>query len=139
MSTHLKPEIPAAGIPPAVPSRLRRWRDGWRDRRLSRLPDRAFCRRVSLEGWEHLAAAREAGRGLLIAVRGGLPRTAERALRLFALARPAADLAPAALAEALAAGAVLFAAAGSPAADLEAAAEALAGGARLTIRRAPSP
>lgn len=112
----------------------RRFLDFWRDRRLAGLPDRAFCRQVSLEGWEHVAAARDEGRGILIAVReGGLPRTAERALRLFALARPAAGLAPAALAEALAAGAVFFVAAGSAVADLEAAAEATSGGARLTL------
>ena len=59
--------------------------DRWRDDRLARLDDRAFCRRVSLAGWELAAAAAEENRPLAVRVNPqGLPRTAARALRLFA-------------------------------------------------------
>lgn len=97
----------------SAPSAWQRWLAGWRDRRLAALPDRQFCRRVSLDGWPVIATASAGRQGLLIAVGGELPRTAERALRLFAAALPLADLPAPRAAEALAAGAVLFAAAGS--------------------------
>lgn len=94
---------------------LRRSLDAWRDRRLRSLPDRAFCRRVSLAGWENVAHAIETRRGLLITLlRGGLPGTAERALVLFASAIPLATLATPRAAEALAVGGILYAPEGSP-------------------------
>jgi hypothetical protein len=106
----------------------------WRDWRLARLDDRAFCRRVSLDGWQHVAEAADGGRRLLILVRGdGLPRTAERALRLFARAQPAET-----------AGAVTYLPAGAaapPPGDyqlLVASAEATASGALVLLRAAPS-
>jgi hypothetical protein len=92
-----------------------RWRDAWRDRRLAALPDREFCRRVSLEGWSAIAEAAQAGTSLRIAVGGSLPRTAARALRLFA-AGLACELA-------------------GDAADVEAQGERKGRGARVTIRR----
>ncbi len=121
----------------------RRWRDTWHDRRLTRLPDRAFCRSVTLEGWEHVAAAAEERRGLLIAVDGnGLPRTAIRALRLFAAARPLAGVAAEELAAALTSGAVFFAPAEAPcwqaplppAEQLTAEGQTTAAGARVSLR-----
>ena len=94
---------------------LQRRLDAWRDRRLRNLPDRKFCRRVSLAGWERIASAIEERRGLLITVDpSGLPATAERALVLFAAAIPAEKLPVPQVADALAAGGILYAPAGSP-------------------------
>ncbi len=93
---------------------LDRWSHAWRDRQLSKLPDRAFCRRVQLEGWELIAQAADSGAGLLIALDAStLPRTAARALRLFARAQPLEGLEEQRVEEALAAGGILFAAADS--------------------------
>lgn len=89
--------------------------DAWRDRRLRNLPDRKFCRRISLAGWERVASAIEERRGLLITVgQDGLPGATERALVLFAAAIPAEKLAAPQAAEALAVGGILYAPAGSP-------------------------
>lgn len=125
--------MPAAAKPSRTGfSLLAAWRASWLDGRLARLEDRSFCRRVSLEGWHHVAAAGDEGRRLLFLVRGeGLPRTAERALRQFARAQPAE-----------AAGAVSYLPAGVPPppgdyALLEVSAVATAGGARVTVRPRP--
>lgn len=120
----------------AKPSRsgfslLAAWRATWLDGRLARLDDRSFCRRVSLEGWHHVAAADDEGRRLLFLVRGeGLPRTAERALRQFARARPGGGAA------------VTYSPAEAPPppgdyALLEVSAEATASGARVRVRPRP--
>lgn len=139
-------ESPAGGPAPAShgrPPLLRRLRDFWRDLRLSRLPDRAFCRRVSLAGWDAVATARDQRRGLLIAVvPHGLPRTAARALRLFVQAQPIAGLTPEAVAKALAGGGVLYAetSVAPPSGEgwecLSAVADRAGNGARLTISKA---
>ncbi len=142
MSTQKSPAGGPAPTSHGRPPLLRRLRDFWRDQRLSRLAERAFCRRVSLEGWDAVATARDQRRGLLIAVLPhGLPRTAARALRLFAQAQPIAGLTPEAVAKALAGGGVLYAETGvapPPGATwecLSAVADRAGNGARLTIGR----